>query len=222
MRFAKFTWGFLAFVTASSLFASSHIVERGLVVCQQQPSAAPVVVLASVQSSEILVPVGSLDLPAEGLPPQEGRPCAEVLSDLTREGFALVASTPFLKHSPKPEENFLLRQPAAVERLEWTIQLSDSVALLMCDPLADTVVMFSDGASPSDHFVPPGANCTAHLAALLVQGGEIFSRGSALAAGTVAPNGPISVYTAYELMRTLPEDEVPRLPRTNNGRNRTP
>ena len=106
--------------------------------------------------------------------------------------------------------------------MEWTIQLPGSVAFLLCDPLADTVERFSDGASPSDYFVPAGANCTAHLAALLVQGGKILGRTASLAPGTVAPVGPIAVYTAHELMRTFPEETPPRLSRSDNGRNRLP
>lgn len=222
MRLATIVLCHLSLVLAPGLFASSHIVEIGLVVCQQQTVAAPVVVLASVQSSEILVPVASLDLPPEGLPPQEGRPCAEVLSDLTREGYELVAATPITKRLPPPKENFLLRRPPTIERLEWTIKLPTSIALLSCEPLSDAVVLFSDGANPSDFLVPPGASCTVHLAAILVQGGEIVGRNAVAPAGVTPPTGPVSVYIAYELRRRLPEQILPRLPRTNNGRDRLP
>jgi hypothetical protein len=222
MRFANATALLFALALAPSLSAAGDIVERALVMCQQQVAAAPVVALASIQSSEILVPVASTDLPPEDLPPQEGRLCAELLSDLTREGFALVASTPILKRSPKPQENFLLREPPVTEQLQWTIRLPGSIAMLLCNPLTDAVIRFSDGASPSDFFVPPGASCTVHLAAILVQGGEILSRTAVWPAGAIVPVGPSSVYTAYELMRRFPAGNQPRLPRINNGRDRLP
>ncbi len=205
--------------------AADRIVEFGLVVCQQQQFTAPVVVLSSVQSSELLVPTGSLDLPAaDSLPPDEGRPCADVLTDLTRVGYALAASTAISRQSPPPEAIFLRNKPSVTERLEWTVQLTDSVALLSCEPLSDAVVSFADGAAPAAFTIQPGASCAVHLAAMLARGGEIIARHAVTPPGSTTPGGPLTAFTAYELLRRVPapDQDLPRLPRINQGRGRLP
>ncbi len=207
-------WFGLAPLTASA----QTIFEFGLIVCQQQPTGGPLVVLSSVRSSELLIPVATLDL-AEELPPDEGRSCAEVLSDLTRENYELLATTPVSKRFPTPQQGFLERLAIAAQRLQWTIKLRDSVALMTCDPLADQVIDFSDGASPSEYFVPAGASCAVHLAAILARGGEIVGRSAVTPASDASPTGAVEVYTAYELVRTIDAD-LPRLPRSNQGRSR--
>jgi hypothetical protein len=199
--------------------AAERIFEFGLVVCLQQELAAPVVVLSSVKSSELVVPVATLDLP-----PDEGRPCADVLTDLTRDGYTLEASTPISRRAPAPEDIFLRRKSSVTERLEWTIQRSDSVALLSCEPLSDTVASFADGASPAELSVPEGSSCAVHLAAMLALGGEIIARNAVAPPGSTPPAGPVTVYTAYELIRSFPapDQNLPRLPRINMGRGRQP
>jgi hypothetical protein len=217
--------GVLLFGWNSPAAAADRIVEFGLVVCQQQAFAAPLVVLSSVRSSELVVPVAALDLPSQdSLPPDEGRPCADVLTDLTRAGYALIASTPISKRAPPPEEIFLRNKPSVTERLEWTIQLSDSVALLSCEPLSDSVASFADGATPPVFSIQPGSSCAAYLAAMLVLGGEIIARHAVTPPGSTTPGGPVTVYTAYELMRIFPapNQDLPRVPRINQGRARLP
>lgn len=218
---------FLVFCLLISYFpavAADRIVEFGLVVCRQEQFAAPVVVLSSVQSSELVLPVGTLDLPADSLPPDEGRPCADVLTDLTRVGYALTASTPISRRAPPPEEIFLRNKPTVTERLEWTVQLTNSVALLSCEPLADSVASFADGAAPPAFTIQPGASCAVHMAAMLALGGEIVARHAVTPPGSVTPAGPVTVFTAYELVRrlTAPDQDLPRLPRVNQGRGRLP
>jgi hypothetical protein len=222
MRVPGLFLGFLLLVWNVPASAADRIVEFGLVVCRQQQFAPPVVVLSSVQSSELIVPVASLDLPPDDLPPDEGRPCADVLTDLTRDGYELIASTPITQRSPAPEEIFLRKKPALLERLEWTLQLTNSVALLSCLPLSDTVGDFSDGADPSGFSVPQGSSCAVHLAAIMALGGKIISRHAATPPGSTPPGGPVTAYTAYELLRTFlaSEQDATRLPRINNGRNR--
>ncbi|MDA0207453.1 MAG: hypothetical protein O3A53_14885 [Acidobacteria bacterium] len=224
MRFPGFIVGVLLLTSTSPAAAADRIFEFGLVVCQQQEFAAPVVVLSSVQSSELVVPVAALDLPPEdSLPPDEGRPCADVLTDLTRSGYALAASTPISRRAPPPEDIFLRRKPSATERLEWTIQLTNSVALLSCDPLSDVVASFADGAAPPVLSIPEGSSCAVYLAAMLALGGEIIARNAVAPPGT-PPAGPVTVYTAYELIRAFPapDQNLPRFPRINNGRDRLP
>ena len=151
MRVPGIFLGFLLLTWTFPASAAERIFEFGLVVCQQQTFAAPVVVMSNVASSELVVPVASLSMPSEAsLPPYEGRPCADLLTDLTRSGYVLAASTPFSKRSPPPEEIFLRNKPSVTERLEWTIQLRDSVALLSCQPLVDAVASFADGAHAPD------------------------------------------------------------------------
>jgi hypothetical protein len=224
MRFPGVIVGVLSLTSAFPVAAADRIFEFGLVVCQPQAFAAPVVVLSSVQSSELVVPVAALDLPPEdSLPPDEGRPCADVLTDLTRDGYALAASTPISRRAPRPEDIFLRRKPSVTERLEWTIQLTDSVALLSCEPLSDTVAGFADGANPSLWSIREGSSCAVYLAAMLALGGDIIARNAVAPPGT-PPAGPVTVYTAYELIRAFPalDPDLPRLPRINNGRNRLP
>lgn len=219
--FLGFLWLGLSFPSA----AAERIFEFGLVVCQQQAFAAPVVVLSSVQSSELVVPVAALELPAEdSLPPDEGRPCADVLTDLTRSGYSLAASTPISRRAPPPEDIFLRNKPSVTERLEWTIQLTDSVALLSCEPLSDAVASFADGATPPIFTIQPGSSCAVYLAAILALGGEIIARHAVAPPGSTPPAGPVTVYTAYELLRTYPapNQNQPRVPRINQGRDRLP
>jgi len=225
MRFPGLIVGVLLLTSASPTAAAVRIVEFGLVVCQQQAFAPPVVVLSSVQSSELVVPVAALALlPEDSLPPDEGRPCADVLTDLTRSGYALAASTPISKRAPPPEDIFLRRKPSVTERLEWTIKLTDSVALLACDPLSDAVVSFADGAANPVLSIREGSSCAVHLAAMLVLGGEIIARHAVTPPGSTAPAGPVTVYTAYELIRkfSAADQDLPRLPRINKGRDRLP
>lgn len=219
---------FLVFLFLISYFpatAAKRVVEFGLVVCQQQEFAAPVVVLSSVQSSELVLPVTALDMPADSMPANmpadEGRPCADVLTDLTRVGYTLAASTPVSRRAPQPEEIFLRNKPTITDRLEWTVQLTDSVALLSCEPLSDAVTSFADGAAPPAFTVQPRSSCAMHLAALLALGGDIIGRNPTPPPGSTTPSGPVAVYTAYELVRrpAAPEQDVPRI---NQGRNRLP
>ena len=202
--------------------AAERIFEFGLIVCQQQPFASPVVVLSNVASSELVVPVSTLDLPSEdSLPPNEGRPCADVLTDLTREGYALAASTPISKRAHPPEDMFLRNKPSITERIEWTIQLSDSVALLSCEPLSDAVASFSDGATPPLFTIQPGSSCAAYMAAILALGGEIIARHAVTPPGSTPPAGPVTAYTGYELTRAVAAaDQEPRVPRIKQGRAR--
>lgn len=220
MRLVALFFICLAPALMSPLRAVGQVVEFGLIVCQQKEFTAPVAVLASIQSSELLIPV-TLDLPTD-LPPHEGRPCAELLSDLTREGYKLTASTPISKRLPAPEVNFLRRQQPMVERLEWTIQLDSSIAILTCNPLVDKVVRFSDGETPSEFYVPEGASCAVHLSAILALGGEILGRTAVATPTNSFPSGPVTAYTAYELIHRIPQQEqaLPRLPRSDNGRAR--
>lgn len=218
---------FLVFSFLISYFpagAAGPIVEFGLIVCEQQQSADPVVVMSSVQSSELVLPAASLDLPADSLPPDEGRPCADVLTDLTRVGYVLTASTPVSRRAPSPEQRFPRSKPTVTERLEWTVQLTDSVALLSCEPLSDAVVSFADGATPPAFTIRPGSSCAVYLAGLLGLGGEIIARNAVTPPGGTTPGGPVTVFTAYELLRRLPapDQELPRLPRINQGRGRLP
>ncbi len=225
MRFHGLIVGVLLLVSNFPTAAADRIVEFGLVVCQQQQFAPPVVVLSSVQSSELVVPVAALDLPPEdSLPPDEGRPCADVLTDLTRDGYALAASTPISRRSPPPEDIFLRRKPSVTERLEWTIQLSESVALLSCEPLSDAVASFADGAMTPVFSIQEGSSCAVYLAAMLALGGEIIARHAVTPPGSTTPTGPVTMYTAYELIRRFPaaDQDLPRLPRINRGRNRLP
>lgn len=224
MRVPGLLVGILWLVSNFSAAAAERIVEFGLVVCQQQQFAAPVVVLSSVQSSELVVPVAALDLPAESLPPDEGRPCADVLTDLTRVGYTLAASTPISRRAPPPEEIFLRNKPSVTERLEWTVQLTNSVALLSCEPLSDAVASFADGAVPPIFSIQPGSSCAVYLAAMLALGGEIIARHAVTPPGGTTPAGPVAVYTAYELLRRVPapDQDLPRLPRINQGRDRLP
>jgi hypothetical protein len=205
--------GLLAWTSPSA--GAERIFEFGLIVCQQQAVAAPVVVLSSVQSSELVVPVAALNLPSQAsLPPHEGRPCADLLTDLTREGYALSASTPISRRAHPPEDVFLRSKPAVTERLEWTVKLTDSVALLSCEPLSDAVRSFADGATPPIFTIQPGSSCAVYLAAMLALGGEIIARNAVTPAGSSSPAGPVTVYTAYELVRTYAADQgLPRLPR---------
>jgi hypothetical protein len=224
MRFPGLIVGVLLLTSTFPFAAADRIFEFGLVVCQPQEFAAPVVVLSSVQSSELVVPVAALDLPSEdSLPPDEGRPCAEVLTDLTRGGYALAASTPISRRAPPPEDIFLRRKPSVTERLEWTIQLANSVALLSCEPLSDAVVSFADGANPSAWSIAEGSSCAGYVAAMLALGGDIIARNAVAPPGT-PPAGPVTVYTAYELIRAFPalHQNLPRTPRINNGRDRLP
>ena len=205
--------------------AADRIFEFGLVVCQQQQFAAPVVALSSVQSSELVVPIAALDLPSgDSLPPDEGRPCADVLTDLTRGGYALAASTPITRRAHPPEDVFLRPKPSVTERLEWTIQLTSSVALLSCDPLSDRVASFADGANPSQWTIREGSSCAAYLAGMLALGGEIIARHAVAPPGSTPPAGPVTVYAAYELIRAFPapDQSLPRNPRINKGRDRLP
>lgn len=225
MRVPGLFLGFLFLFWTVPSTAAERIFEFGLVVCRQQAFAAPVVALSSVQSSELVVPVAALGLPSQAsLPPDEGRPCTDVLTDLTRGGYVLAASTPISRRSPPPEDIFLRNKPSVTERLEWTIQLSDSVALLSCDPLSDAVASFADGATPPIFAIQPGSSCAVYLAAMLALGGEIIARHAVAPAGSTPPAGPVTVYTAYELRRTYPapDQNLPRGPRINQGRSRLP
>jgi hypothetical protein len=225
MRFPGLIVGVLLLAWSFPAGAADRVFEFGLVVCQQQALAAPVVVLSSVQSSELVVPVATLDLPpGDSLPPDEGRACADVLTDLTRDGYALAASTPISRRAPPPEDIFLRRKPSITERLEWTIQRTNSVALLSCEPLTDMVASFADGASPAELSVPQGSSCAVYLAAMLALGGEIIARHAVTPPGSAPPAGPVTVYTAYELIRTFPapDQSLPHLPRPNKGRDRQP
>lgn len=225
MRFHGLIIGVWLVVSNFPVSAADRIAEFGLVVCQQQAFAPSVVVLSSVQSSELVVPIASLDLPPEdSLPPDEGRPCADVLTDLTRSGYALAASTPISRRAPPPEDIFLRRKPSVTERLEWTIKLTNSVALLSCEPLTDAVASFADGATPPVFTIQPGSSCAVYLAAMLVLGGDITARHAVTPPGSTTPAGPVTVYTAYELIRRFPavDQDLPRLPRINQGRDRLP
>lgn len=203
--------------------AAERIFEFGLVVCQQQV-IGPVVVLSSVQSSELVVPVAALNLASQAsLPPHEGRPCADLLTDLTRSGYILTASTPISRRAHPPEDIFLRNKPPVTERLEWTIQLSDSVALLSCEPLSDAVASFADGATPPIFTIQPGSSCAVYLAAMHALGGEIIARHAVTPPGGTSPAGPVTVYTAYELTRIFAApNQEPRVPRVKQGRARLP
>lgn len=225
MRIPGLIGGVLLLASSFPSLAADRIVEFGLVVCQQQAFAAPLVVLSSVQSSELVVPVAALDLPPEdSLPPDEGRPCADVLTDLTRSGYALAASTPISRRSPPPEDIFLRRIPPVTERLEWTIQLTNSVALLSCEPLTDAVASFADGDAAPVLSVPEGSSCAVYLSALLALGGDIIARHAVTPPGSTTLTGPVTTYMAYELIRRFPaaDQDLPRLPRINQGRDRLP
>jgi hypothetical protein len=225
MRVPGLFVGFLWLVSNFPAAAADRVVEFGLVVCQQQQFAAAAVVLSSVQSSELVVPVvAALGLRADGLPPDEGRPCADVLTDLTRAGYSLAASTPISRRAPPPEDIFLRNKPSVTERLEWTIQLANSVALLSCEPLSDAVASFADGATPPIFSIQPRSSCAVYLAAMLALGGEIIARHAVTPPGSTPPVGPVTVYTAYELLRRVPapDQNLPRLPRINQGRDRLP
>lgn len=218
MRVPGLFLGFLLLGVNFPAAAAERIFEFGLVVCQQQ---AGVVVLSSVQSSELVVPVAALDLPSQSsLPPHEGRPCADLLTDLTRDGYALTASTPISRRAHPPTDVFLRSKPPVTERLEWTIQLTNSVALLSCEPLSDAVANFADGAAPPIFTIQPGSSCAVYLAALHALGGEIIARHAAAPPGGTSPAGPVTVYTAYELVRAYaaPDQNLPRVPRIKQGR----
>src|SRR5690606_13062831 len=130
MRIPGLITGLLLLGSTLPSSAAERIFEFGLSVCEQQ-STAPVVVQSNVASSELIVPVARLEpSSADSLPSDEGRPCADVLTDLTRSGYVLGASTPITRRAHPPQEIFLRNKPPVTEKLEWTLQLDDSIALL--------------------------------------------------------------------------------------------
>lgn len=223
MRIPGLITGLLLLGSTFPSSAAERIFEFGLIVCEQQ-STAPVVVQSNVASSELIVPVARLEpASADSLPPDEGRPCADVLTDLTRSGYVLGASTPITRRAHPPEEIFLRNKPPVTEKLEWTLQLDDSIALLSCEPLSDAVANFSHGVTPPIFTIQPGSSCAAYLAAMLALGGEIIARHAVAPQGSTPPAGPVTVYTAYEMLRAFPAlDQTPRVPRINQGRARLP
>ena len=59
---------------------------------------------------------------------------------------------------------------------------------------------------------------------MLATGGEIITRNAVTPPGDTTPAGPVTVYTAYELLRrfSVPDQDMPRVPRINQGRDRLP